>query len=137
MAATLTFRHLFHYALDQIGITKPVRLQWGNTQAVFAAKVDTGASFCIFARAHGKALGLNIEAGRPQRIGTVMGSFMTFGHTATLSVLEISFETTVYFAEEASFHRNVLGQHGWHDRLRLGLVDYEGKLYLSDYNDAL
>ena len=25
--------------------------------------------------------------------------------------------------------------HGWLDRLRLGLVDYEGK-YLSDYNDA-
>jgi hypothetical protein len=52
-------------------------------------------------------------------------------------VLEISFETTVYFAEEASFNRNVLGQQGWLDRLRLGLMDYEGKLYLSDYNDAL
>jgi len=137
MAATLTFRHLFHYALDQIGITIPVRLQWGNTQAVFTAKVDTGASFCIFARAHGEALGLDIEAGRPQRIGTVMGSFLTFGHPVTLSVLEISFETTVYFTEEASFHRNVLGQHGWLDYLRLGLVDYKGKLYLSDYNDAL
>ena len=137
MAATLTFRHLFEYALDQIDITIPVRLQWGNTQAVFTAKVDTGASFCIFARAHGEALGLDIEAGRPQRIGTVMGSFLTFGHLVTLSVLEVSFETTVYFTEEASFHRNVLGQHGWLDRLRLGLVDYEGKLYLSDYNDVL
>ena len=64
MAATLTFRHLFHYTLNQIGVTIPVRLQWGNTQAVFTAKVDTGASFCIFARAHGEALGLDIEAGR-------------------------------------------------------------------------
>ena len=66
-----------------------------------------------------------------------MGSFLTFAHSVTLSVLEISFETTVYFAEEASFNRNVLGQQGWLDRLRLGLVDYEGKLYLSDYNDVL
>jgi hypothetical protein len=95
IAATMTFRHLYHDNLDQIGITIPVRLQWGDTQAVFTAKVDTGASFCIFARAHGEALGLDIEAGRPQRIGTAMGSFLTFGHPVTLSVLEISFETTV------------------------------------------
>jgi hypothetical protein len=137
MAETLTFRGLFHYALDQIGITIPVRLQCGDEQSVFTAKVDTGASCCIFARAHGEELGLDIEAGRPQRIGTVMGSSLTFAHLVTLSVLEISFETTVYFAEEASFNRNVLGQQGWLDRLRLGLMDYEGKLYLSDYNDVL
>lgn len=137
MVTTLTFQHLFHYDLAQSGITIPVRLQWGDKQVVFAAKVDTGASFCIFARAHGEALGLNIEEGAPQRIGTVMGSFLTFAHSVTLSALEISFETTVYFAEETSFHRNVLGQHGWLNRLRLGLVDYEGKLYLDEYNNVL
>jgi hypothetical protein len=137
IAETLTFRKLFHCSLDQIGITIPVRLQWSGKQSVFTAKVDTGASCCIFARVHGEELGLDIEAGRSQRIDTVMGSFLTFAHLVTLSVLEISFETTVYFAEEASFNRNVLGQQGWLDRLRLGLMDYEGKLYLSDYNDAL
>lgn len=26
-------------------------------------------------------------------------------------------------------------EKGWIDRARLGLIDYEGKLYLSDYND--
>jgi hypothetical protein len=109
MAETLMFRQLFHYPREQIGITIPVRLQWGGKQSVFTAKVDTGASFCIFARVHGEELGLDIEAGRSQRIGTVMGSFLTFAHLVTLSVLEISFETTVYFAEEASFNHNVLG----------------------------
>jgi hypothetical protein len=82
-------------------------------------------------------LRLDIEAGRSQIIGTVMGSFLTCAHLLTLSVLEISFDTTVYLAEEASFNRNVSDQQGWLDRLRLGLVDYEGKLYLSDYNDVL
>jgi hypothetical protein len=67
----------------------------------------------------------------------VMGSFLTFAHLVTLSVLETSLETTVCFAEEASFNRNVLGQQGWLDGLRLGLVDCEGKLYFSDYNDVL
>ena len=52
-------------------------------------------------------------------------------------MIDLSFETTVSFAEEISFNRNVVGQQGWLDRLRLGLVDYEGKLYLSDYNDIL
>jgi hypothetical protein len=57
MAETLTFRQLFHYPLEQIGITILVRLQWGVKQSVFTAKVDTGASFCIFARDTGKNLG--------------------------------------------------------------------------------
>jgi len=66
-----------------------------------------------------------------------MGSFLTFGHPVVLSIIDISFEITVYFAEAISFSRNVLGQQSWLDRLRLGLVDYEGKLYLSDYHDIL
>jgi hypothetical protein len=43
----------------------------------------------------------------------------------------------VYFAADAAFSRNVLGRQGWIDRIRLGLVDYEGKLYLSDYSDPV
>ena len=39
MAETLTFRTLFQYTLEQIGITIPVRLQWGGKHAVFTAKV--------------------------------------------------------------------------------------------------
>jgi hypothetical protein len=38
----------------------------------------------------GEELGLDIEAGWSQRIGAVMGSFLTFAHLVTLSVLEIS-----------------------------------------------
>jgi len=57
MVETLTFRNLFQYDLQQIGITIPVQLQCGNKQSIFTAKVDTGASFCIFARIHGEELG--------------------------------------------------------------------------------
>ena len=45
------------------------------------------------------------------------------------------FECVVYFAESQSYTRDVLGRQGWLDRIRFGLVDYDGKLYLSDYND--
>lgn len=53
-----------------------------------------------------------------------------------LLVLALEFESIAYFAEDAAFNRNALGRQGRLDRIRLGLVDYEGKLYLSDYNDS-
>jgi len=50
-------------------------------------------------------------------------------------VLGSEYETTVYFAKDYNFNRNILGRQGWLDRVRLGLIDYDGKLYLSEYND--
>jgi hypothetical protein len=61
------------------------------------------------------------------------GSFPAYGHPITLSVLEFDFEIIAYFAADASFNRNVLGRHGFLNRLQLGLVDYEGRMYLSRF----
>jgi hypothetical protein len=41
----------------------------------------------------------------------------------------------VYFAEDENFSRNVLGRHGWLELVTIGLIDYDGKLYLSRYLD--
>jgi hypothetical protein len=68
-------------------------------------------------------------------LGTATGTFKAYGHSVTLSVLGNSFDVMVYFAEHEGFGRNVLGRRGWLDRVRLGLIDYEGKLYLSKYSD--
>jgi hypothetical protein len=64
-----------------------------------------------------------------------MGNFQVYGHQVTLTVLGITLDTTVYFAAHEQFNRNVLGRQGWLNVVRLGLVDYEGKLYLSHYDD--
>jgi len=40
-------------------------------------------------------------------------------------------DTIVYFAAEPNFPRNVLGQQGWLDRVRLALNHYDAVLYLS------
>lgn len=64
---------------------------------------------------------------------TATGPFDTFGHTINLSVLGIETESTVYFAADESFYLNILGRQGWLDRVKLGLIDYEGKLLLSAY----
>jgi hypothetical protein len=66
---------------------------------------------------------------------TVAGDFLTYAHEVNLVVLGIETTTTVYFAADESFSRNVLGRQGWLDRVRLGLVDYDGTLYLSAYDD--
>jgi hypothetical protein len=135
MSESLSFRQSYSYELQKIGIAVPVRLDFGGRFVELKAKVDTGASYCIFARVFGETLGLNIESGIPEEISTVMGSFQVYGHQVALSTLGISLDVTVYFAANPQFVRNVLGRQGWMDRLRIGIVDYEGKLYLSEYDD--
>lgn len=100
------------------------------------AKVDTGATYCIFQRLYGEHLGLDIERGHQQLIGTPTGSFVAYGHEVSLSVLEFEFDAVVYFAADDSFNRDVLGRHGWLSRVQLGIVDYKGKLYLDRIDEA-
>ncbi len=133
MTYQLRFEHLHHYSLEQPGITLPVRVRLGSRSVEITTKLDTGATYCIFGREYGEDLGLRIEAGLEVRVATPAGSFHAFGHSVTLEALGLSFDTMVYFAERADFPRNVLGQRGWLDRVRLALVDYDGHLYLSPY----
>lgn len=134
MAETLTFAKTHLYDIRKSGITLPAALAVGDKIIEFEAKLDPGSSLCVFPRRYGEQLGFDIESGEHQRIGTVMGGFDAFGHWATLAVLGYEYETTVYFAKYYDFDRNILGRQGWLDRVRLGLIDYDGKLYLSDYN---
>ncbi len=39
----------------------------------------------------------------------------------------------VYFAEDENFKRNVLGSRGAIENLKIGTIDYDGRLYLSRY----
>jgi hypothetical protein len=112
-----------------------VTLRQGQDKVSFDADVDTGSTFCIFNRGHAETLGINVESGKPTRFKTVMGSFDAYGHMLTLETLGYSFDVTVYFAANESFTRNVLGRRGWLDQVRLGVVEYEGKMYLSRYDE--
>jgi len=74
---------------------------------------------------------LEIESGIELNFSTATGSFRAFGHEITLTVLGIETVSTVYFAESEYFDRNVLGRIGWLNKVKLGLIDEEGKLFLS------
>ena len=130
----LDFDTLHTYGTDKESVEVPVTLRLGQSTVRFPAQVDTGASFCVFERGYAETLGLAVETGSPLRFSTAMGNFDAYGHMLTLETLGYSFDVTVYFARDDSFTRNVLGRRGWLDQVRLGIVEYEGKLYLSRYN---
>lgn len=137
MAETLTFAKTYFYDIRKFGITLPAALAVGGTIIEFEAKLDPGSSLCVFPRHYGERLGFDIERGEHEWISTATGGFDAFGHWATIQALGYEYEAMVYFAKDHSYSRNILGRQGWLDRIRLGLVDYEGKLYLSDYNDPV
>jgi hypothetical protein len=137
MAWELSFERLHQYNAGEPGINLPLTLRSGTMRVNLTAKLDTGSSDCIFERGYGEDLGLDIESGYLIQVSTATGSFPAYGHTLTLEFLDYEFEVLVYFAGDSLMNRNVLGRHGFLNRLRLGLLDYEGKLLLSRQEDAL
>lgn len=133
MAYEIEFEKFIQYDAGQAGISLPVELRLGNDSIIFDAKIDTGSSFCGFERRYGEAIGLEIETGLRNRVGTATGSFLVFGHEITLGIDEYEFDAMVYFAEDENFKRNVLGRRGAIENLKIGIIDYDGKLYLSRY----
>lgn len=134
MSYQLSFTELVNYDAGQPSITVPLTLSVGQARVVCDAKVDTGSSNCIFARHVGEELGLDIETGLRLLVGTVTGTFVAYLHEVNLSLATFEFSGLVGFAENKEFRRNVLGRRGFIEQIVLGLVDYEGALYLSRYN---
>ena len=136
MSWNLSFSYLEEYDPGQPGISIPVTLRLAEREAPCLAKIDTGSSDCIFRRFQGELLGLNIESGNLRDFSSATGAFRAYGHSVTLIVAGMEFDSMVYFAAHEGYNRNVLGRHGWLNKVRLGLIDYEGKLYLNRADEA-
>ncbi len=134
MPFSLNFTHLIEYDAGLSGITLEVLLKLGEKTVQTPVKIDTGSSECVFAREIGEEIGLEIESGQEIYISTATGMFATFRHPVILSVMAYEFDVYAYFAGDENFTRNVLGRHGFLDRIILGLIDYEGKLFLNRYD---
>ena len=135
MSYQLSFDKFLTYNLSDEGISLEVEIGFGDAIVKLNAKIDTGATYSIFERRFGAALGLEIESGMRQRFGTATGGLYGYGFRVTLITAGLEFDSMVFFAEDDSFGRNVLGRIGWLDKIILGVVDYESKLYLSHYLD--
>ena len=135
MRHQLSFTELVNYDAGQPSITVPITLSVSQARIYCDARVDTGSSNCIFARNLGEELGLDIETGLRLLVGTVTGNFVAYLHEVNLSLASFEFCGLVGFVENKEFRRNVLGRRGFIEQIVLGLVDYEGKLYLSRYDE--
>ena len=97
-------------------------------------KRDTGASHCLFERRHAELLNLEVEAGDPLAFRTATGRVEAFGHLVTIETPGLNFESVVYFLADERINKNLLGRLGWLDRIRLGLIDHDGVLYVASYD---
>ena len=130
----LRFRTFEKYAGDR-GVVIPVELRAGSGYVPVVALVDTGSSFCLFESDMAEALGLDLTSGSLLRFRTANSSFEAYGHEVEITSLGVTVQSTVYFFADPSIEKNVLGQTGWLDRVRLGLVHHDNAIYLAPYDD--
>jgi hypothetical protein len=109
VAYTLSFLTKHSYDTTKVGITVPVELANCTNVVQLDAKLDTGASFCIFERAYAEMLGLDVVSGTKMMLSTANSAFECFGHWLTITAHGFQFDTIVYFAADENIRRSVLG----------------------------
>jgi predicted aspartyl protease len=133
LAFNISFAKRHSYAGSADSITLPVVLSVGQERVELIAGLDTGAAYCVFQRTYAQALGLEVERGVPMSFATANSRFQAFGHEVTISTLNLEVHSLVFFFADDNILKNVLGRHGWLDRLNVGIVDYDQLLYLGSY----
>ena len=119
------------YDSTKVGITVKTTLRRNNLFVSVNAKIDTGSEFCLFGREYGEALGIEIETGYPKNLSTLAGNLPAFGHYFELETFGLKFDSLVYFAQDYSLKRNLLGRQGWLQLVKIGLGDYRSEIYIS------
>jgi hypothetical protein len=134
VSRSVEFTTIHTYTPGAEGISLPVVLRSGGEMVKLPACVDTGASHCLFERNHAELLNLEVETGDHKTFRTATGRVDAFGHLVTMEVLDLRFESVVYFFADERINKNLLGRAGWLDRIRFGLIDRDGELYVAPYD---
>ena len=119
------------YDSRKVGITIKTTLRRDDLFVAVNAKIDTGAEFCLFGREYAEALNIEVETGYQQNLSTLAGNLSAFGHHVELETLGLKFDSLVYFAADYALNRNLLGRQGWLQLIKIGLDDYQSKIYIS------
>jgi len=123
MTHKIDFAHEFHYRdlpaipfVPAVGVT----LIGPSGQDEFVAIVDTGAAYCLFNGRRAKSIGLDLQAGRQQKLaGIAGGTLMARIHQVRLEILGSTFKCEVAFSEE-DIGRELLGRHDLFSQVRFG-----------------
>jgi hypothetical protein len=131
MSHQLNFAIKHIYDSTKVGITIKTTLRINELFVSLNTKIDTGSEYCLFKREFGEALGIEVETGYQQNLSTLAGGLAAYGHYVELETFGLKFDSFVYFAEDYSLNRNLLGRQGWLQLIKLGLDDYKNEIYIS------
>jgi hypothetical protein len=133
----LEFTRVYDYSGEDESVVIPVVLRAGANQVSVAASLDTGASFCLFGAEIAEALGLALASGIRKRFRTANSAFEAYGHPVELHAFSVATHSLIYFFADLTIDKNVLGRTGWLDRVRLGLVHHDNKIYLAPHDPVV
>ena len=139
---TLEFEYQFNYrpifleTRSQKLLTPPlpvieVALSYDRAATTDFALIDSGSTFSVFTREIADELGISVTEGRVQKLNTLGGSLLAYGHE-----LEITIAPNLQYAIEILFTeypipRNLLGHNGFLDRVAVALRSKYGLIYLQ------
>lgn len=131
MSFQIDFEKKVTYESIKTGITIDAVLYYGGSEVICPAKVDTGSEFCLFARTFADILNIDLESGYRENFSTLGGGIIGYAHQIELETLGLRFQSYVYFAENYSINRSLLGRQGWLQLVKIGIDDYKSEIYLS------
>jgi len=95
------------------------------------ALIDSGSTFSIFTREIADELGIEVIQGRVQRLTTLGGSLLAYGHEIKIEITPtLRYKTEVLFTEYP-IPRNLLGHNGFFDHAAIALRSKFGLIYLN------
>jgi hypothetical protein len=135
MAHRLEFDECHSYEKDaDQSIFIPLRLSANGIVVNLAAKLDTGADYCLFDREWAESLDIDVESGLRRTFRGLAGRLEAFEHEVTIKTFDVEFTSHVYFTREIGIARDLLGRNGWLDRLRIAIVHYDREIFLRPYD---
>lgn len=135
MAYEIVYHHQFAYDANDAGITLPLMIAANGLAEAVTAEIDTGSTLCVFQREVAESLGVTVEDGIEDYVSAMGTIIRVYGHEVTLTIGDLALDLFVYFPDYQGIPRNLLGRQGFLQRLRFGLDDYEGIVYLSRHDD--
>jgi len=131
----LAYRPLFYEINGKPTLTEPrpaipVTLHHGLLKLQIIALIDSGSTYSLFDYQIGKELGIEVQAGRLQRLSSLGGVVLGYAHRIELKVADDwRFATEVLFSDDA-IPRNLLGHYGFIEHAAVGLLGKTGQIYL-------
>ena len=114
----------------------PFQFSFGSAQAScrWLPALTPDLPSVIFGTEVADALGLELASGVRKRFRTANSGFEAYGHEIEITALGVVTHSAVYFFGDPMINKNVLGRTGWLDRVRLGLIHHDSKIFLAPYD---